>query len=457
MILLDGFSGIGGFAKGLQDAGFTFSQHHFSEIDKHAIANYKHNFKNAKYAGSIELINRNKLPKADIFTFGWPCQDNSISGKRKGQQGRYQWTASDEKSLSYKRYKELRNSIAFYMDERKDSTKSGLLHEANRIKKELQPHTFIAENVKGLLSVNAGTDIIEAIRVLTDLDTGSPQYTIEMQLFNTSWFLPQNRERLYFIGHHGTKCIKRIFPFGQAEEIHTTTGTDKKEIHKPASTLTARQYANWGGNFVKAGTWRTHKDGQGFRECKSNLCPTIPARARLDGSGQPVLSVKAVLTPERKEKRQNGRRIKENGEPAFTLNTQDRHGIIIQTNTSKGYDIANEGDSVNYGIPSSKTRRGRIGKNKAQTLDTSVNQGIVQNAEIRRFTEVECERLQGFPDNWTAYGNYDGTVKEMSKTQRYKQLGNAVSTVVVKAIGKKLIATYSDIYNPKITTHNNQN
>jgi DNA (cytosine-5)-methyltransferase 1 len=439
MILLDGFSGIGGFTKGLHDAGLTFSEHYFSEIDKHAIANYKYNFKDAKYAGSIEEINTKETPKPDLFTFGWPCQDNSIAGKRKGQKRRYQWAKGDATRLSYKRYKEIRNSHAFYLGERKGQTRSGLLHEANRIKRELQPHTFFAENVKGLLSVNDGTAIIEAIKILTEADTGCPQYTVEMQLFNTSWFLPQNRERLYFVGHLGTSGIKRLFPFGQTEAIHITTGTDKKEVHKPSSTLTARQYANWGGNFVKVGTWRTHKDNQGFRESKSDLCPTIPARARTDGSGQPVISVKAVLTPERKEKRQNGRRVKNDGEPSFTLNTQDRHGVIIQTNTQKGYDIANDGDSVNYSFPNSKTRRERIGKKKAQTIDTHVNQGVVQNSEIRRFTEVECERLQGFPDDWTKYGNYDGTIKKMSDAQRYKQLGNAVSTVVVKAITKELI------------------
>jgi len=58
---------------------------------------------------------------------------------------------------------------------------------------------------------------------------------------------------------------------------------------------------------------------------------------------------------------------------------------------------------------------------------------------IRRLTEIECERLQGFPDDWTKFGDYDGTVKKICKTQRYKMIGNAVSTVVVQEVGNKLI------------------
>ena len=57
---------------------------------------------------------------------------------------------------------------------------------------------------------------------------------------------------------------------------------------------------------------------------------------------------------------------------------------------------------------------------------------------IRRLTEIECERLQGFPDNWTEYGNYDGTIKKIPKTQRYKMLGNAVTVKVVETIAKRL-------------------
>ena len=71
-------------------------------------------------------------------------------------------------------------------------------------------------------------------------------------------------------------------------------------------------------------------------------------------------------------------------------------------------------------------------------MDTQPNQGVVNNNQIRRLTEIECERLQGFPDDWTKYGLFDGKVKEISRTQRYKQMGNAVTTYWPRHIAERL-------------------
>lgn len=184
VVLISLFSGIDGFAEGLIRAGFKISHHYFSEIDLHAIANLKYNFPHAEYIGSVTDVSgsviRQKHPGAKIIvTFGWPCQDNSIAGKCKGQ---------------------------------RKGTRSGLLFEAGRIINELRPQHFIAENVKGIFSVNEGYDFYETIEFLTYLNSDSPQYTVEMQLLNTSWLLPQNRERTYFVGHLGTTGVKRVFP-----------------------------------------------------------------------------------------------------------------------------------------------------------------------------------------------------------------------------------------------------
>jgi DNA (cytosine-5)-methyltransferase 1 len=195
IVLIDLFSGIGGFAKGLTDAGFEIKKHYFSEIDKHAIANYKYNFPDAEYIGSVLNVSGAELranhPTAQIIvTFGWPCQDNSIAGKRKGQ---------------------------------RKGTRSGLLFEAGRIILEAKAQTFIAENVKGLYSVNEGIDFYQALEFLTYLNTDCPQYTVEMQLLNTAWILPQNRERTYFVGHIGTRGIRKVFPITE-NDFRTTEG-----------------------------------------------------------------------------------------------------------------------------------------------------------------------------------------------------------------------------------------
>ena len=91
----------------------------------------------------------------------------------------------------------------------------------------------------------------------------------------------------------------------------------------------------------------------------NSVCPTL--RAQSHGNEPNV--VLPVLTPEREEKRQNGRRFKDNNEDMFTLTAQDRHGVAIEVKeaTKKGYAVAHEGDSINLSMPDSKTRRGRIG------------------------------------------------------------------------------------------------
>ena len=108
-----------------------------------------------------------------------------------------------------------------------------------------------------------------------------------------------------------------------------------------------------------------------------------------------------------------------------------------------GYEEAGAGDSINLTAINSTTRRGRVGKQKAQTLDTLCEQAVVEpEYKIRRLTPIECERLQGFPDNHTEYGSYEGEIKRMSNTQRYKQCGNAVTVDVVAEIAKRLLPLY---------------
>ena len=161
-----------------------------------------------------------------------------------------------------------------------------------------------------------------------------------------------------------------------------------------------------------------------------------------------------VLTPDRTEKRQNGRRFKEDGEPMFTLTGQDRHGIAIEVKeaTKQGYTECRVGiDSVNSSMPNSKTRRGRVGQEIANTLDTSCNQGIfVQVSEelvvyavwyekyqcyiaIRRLTPLECFRLQGWTDDYFKKAEFVN-----SDSQLYKQAGNGVTVNVIRTIAENL-------------------
>ena len=380
MKIIDLFSGIGGFALGFQRAGYKFTEHYFSEINKKAIANYKHNFPNAKYIGDITSIHGGDFTGIDIITFGSPCQDFSLAGKRKGLKG----------------------------------TKSSLIKYAITLIAQFRPSVFIWENVKGAFSSNAGADFWAIMQAFANLG----DYTIEWQLLNTSWLLPQNRERIYLVGHLAGRSIPGIFPIGEDDCLFTTK-TQSQSQAQISTTIKANGNMNADDTYIQVGTYRTHNDGRGFREVKKNIAPTITARARKDGSGMPVIQINPSKESNGRQPYQQNRIFDEKGiSPALTRHNSD---FIIK-------------------------QRPR-GKNKG--ADLSICPTISSNAfqennlldGVRRLTEIECERLQGFPDNWTQYGYYNGKIRCISKTQRYKLIGNAVTVDIVEMIAKRLKIT----------------
>ncbi len=133
-----------------------------------------------------------------------------------------------------------------------------------------------------------------------------------------------------------------------------------------------------------------------------------------------------VLTPTRAKKRQEGRRFKGDGDVAFTLTSQDRHGIM-QINKPK-----HSNNRVYSSTGISPTLNTMQGGNRQPF--------VLGGKTIRRLTPLECERLQAFPDNWTKTGvSEDGERVQISNAQRYKTLGNAVTVSVVEYIIKRLI------------------
>ena len=273
MKIIDLFSGIGGFALGFQQAGYQFTEHYFSEIDKHAIANYKHNFPNAKYLGDITTIRSTDLTDIDIITFGSPCQNFSTAGRRDGLKG----------------------------------NKSSLIKKAITLIADIRPSIFIWENVKGAFSSNAGADFWAILQAFANIGG----YRLEWQLLNTSWLLPQNRERIYLVGHLAGRSEQGVFPI---REIAKDSFKKTRNIYDYSRTIL-----------------------RGYKNSTST-------------------------------------------------------GSFIKTKYNK----------------------------------------------IRYLTEIECERLQGFPDNFTQYGDYNGIIKPIAKTQRYKLIGNAVTVDIVELIAKRL-------------------
>jgi len=365
---LDLFSGIGGFHLGFERAGFEVNSY-FSEIDKYAIQVYKHKFKNSNYVGSVTDVRGGDLPKIDIITFGSPCQDFSLAGKRKGLRGE----------------------------------RSSLIGEAIRLIRETRPRVFIWENVKGTFSSNNRQDFTAILQAFANIGG----YRLEWQLLNTKWFLPQNRERVYLVGYLGDGSGGEIFPIReggrQTDELPRQQGN--------TCTLTTRYGADGNGSYIverkldaqeiEAGTLRTHNDGKGFRKIKDGDCPTIPARAREDGSGQPIVKIKSG-TNQAVIGRMQGRNPE---------NPSDR---TAGSPTEQRLEINQKGTS--------------------NTLTSVQKDNLVVSDKIRRLTPVECERLQGFPDNWTKEGS-EGMI---SDTQRYKMCGNAVTVDVVEAVANNI-------------------
>ena len=339
MKIIDLFSGIGGFALGFQRAGYQFTEHYFSEIDKHAIANYKYNFPHAKHIGDITTLHGGDFTDIDIITFGSPCQDFSLAGKREGLKG----------------------------------AKSSLIQHAIALIAQLRPSVFIWENVKGAFSSNARADFWAIIQTLANLGG----YRLEWQLLNTSWLLPQNRERIYLIGHLAGQSIPGVFPIGKDDKL-----LDRKTRKK-----------GWrGGNF------------------KTSLARTITARYSKMGSYDTYIVPK-----------------------------------VAATLTGGGHSGGLHSDMTVIQLNPSKESNGRQPYQQNRVFDergispalTRHNSNYAIN-RMRRLTEIECERLQGFPDNWTQYGNYDGVIKPIAKTQRYKLIGNAVTVDIVELIAKRL-------------------
>ena len=305
MKIIDLFSGAGGFSLGFKRAGYEFTEHYFSEINKHAIANYKHNFPNAKY---ITTIHGRDFKGIDIITFGSPCQDFSLAGKRQGLTG----------------------------------DRSSLIKEAIRLITDIRPSVFVWENVKGAFSSNSGEDFTAILQAFANIGG----YRLEWQLLNTKWLLPQNRERIYLVGHLAEKSECGVFPIREDDFILT----EKRQQSQICRTLT-------GGG---------HSGGLHSDMTVIQLNPSTESNSR-----QPY---------------QQNRVFDERGiSPALTRHNSD------------------------YAI-----------------------------SRMRRLTEIECERLQGFPDDWTKWGCYNGETKEIAKTNRYKLIGNAVTVDIVELIAKRL-------------------
>jgi len=318
----------------------------YSEINKYADQIYQSKFPEHKNYGDITKINEKELPDFDLFVGGFPCQAFSIAGKRGGF----------------------------------DDTRGTLFFDCARILKEKQPRNFILENVKGLLSHDNGRTFATIINTLTELG-----YCVEWQVLNAKNFgVPQNRERVFIVGHLGGIPERKVFPIGEDDQENTKS----RQVCTSATVSTRTGSTAGGQQFISQLNNPSHSNDRVYGT--EGLSPTL--NTMQGGNRQPFIKI-----PEA---------------------------------TRGGYATAEMGDSINLAVPNSKTRRGRVGKGIAQTIDTGMQQHTLSpDMRIRRLTPLECERLMAYPDGWT---------EGLSDTQRYKTLGNGIVSNVVAEVVKRL-------------------
>ena len=498
MKFLDLFAGIGGFRHGLESSGHDCIGH--VEIDKYANQSYMAmydltpckfgdnnknccmmcgaevnkscdgtNCKGEWYAKDIKQLGAGEIPKAEIWTFGFPCTDISISGRMAGLHG----------------------------------ARSGLFFDVARLLKgqtpENKPRWILVENVKHLVSSERGGAFTTVLSELWEAG-----YSCQWQIVNSKDFgVPQHRERVYIAGHLRAGSGGKIFPVGRTNPAPVKQIVDGSQGHRvyDPSGLSVTMTANGGGFAGRTGLYAvsvnrkdgitgsldhahtlTASDTRGlnrnqeqnavlaqippcatFIDMNENAATTENARCikaryysgignhKGENSGVFLCQghpdcVRAVITPNRENKRQNGRRIKDVGEPSFTITCQDQHGILlccseiwkdglpIREAKKDGYTVAHHGDGINLAYPNSKLSRGRVGKQCAQTLLTGGSMGVLLCCRIRRLTPREAWRLQAFDDYLFDRARAAG----LSDAQLYKQAGNAVTVSVVYEIGLRL-------------------
>ncbi len=364
MKFIELFAGIGGFRYGLEKAGefiqpgnslgymgqdrdksdnnnsngrgrrtYTYDCVYANEWDKYAAQIYEKNFGQRPDTRDITTVGVDEIPDHDLLTGGFPCQAFSIAGKRKGF----------------------------------DDTRGTLFFEIARILQAKKPKYCLLENVKGLLSHDRGRTFQTILATLDELG-----YDLQWQVLNSKNFgVPQNRERVFIIGHIRGQRRPEVFPIRAASQEPDSRNT---EI---ANCLQSPGHAC--GNYK--GMTMIHNVYGGFNEGVREFTDYSPTIRTPKGGGHlPMVA---------DYRYDEGLRIRKNN-----ISPTVRQEF-------KGQDIS-----------------------KSALLINEIN--------IRRLTPIECERLQGFPDNWT---------EGISDTQRYKCLGNAVTTNVITEIGKRLYET----------------
>lgn len=423
MKYLDLFSGAGGFRSAFEQIPGTECVGH-CEIDVHADKSYRALFhtEGEWFCNDARQIDTSGLPDFDLVCGGFPCQSFSIAGHRKGF----------------------------------EDTRGTLFFEIARILKARKPPFVLLENVPGLLSHDEGRTFAVILGALSRLG-----YHVEWQVLNSKDFgVPQSRQRVFIVGYLGAGCAGKILPIlgtNGASLIQVLGGAQGSRVYDPEG-IACTQAAQAGGMGGKTGLYAVgfnRKDGithglkeayalnaSNFRGLNRNQSQTAVLKTD-DASFIDLCAGNPKLTD-------TARCVTANyGKTTLCYHKGERSGVLetdgvllIKEATKCGFKPANIGDTVDLSYATSNTRRGRVGREVAHTLDTGSTQGVVTlSGRIRKLTPRECFRLQGYRED-----QIDKILAITSDSQAYKQAGNGVTVNVVYAIGLKIKAAWDELY-----------
>jgi DNA (cytosine-5)-methyltransferase 1 len=403
------FSGVGAFNQALRRLGVEYQEIFACDMDKYARQTFIHNYGEPKYYPTNVYDREIPSESLDIYMTSPPCQAFSLAGKRLGK--------DDKRGILFF------NSLEFI--------------QVNK------PRYFIFENVKGLLSDDGGKTFSEWVNLLGGKSVNglpvlfpyedSVPYHLYWKVLNAkNHGVPQNRERVFLIGIRDDSDNTFRFP---SEEHLTKRLKDVLEEEVDDKYFLSKK-------MIELITFGNKENGEIANLNKGGERGSIYS--------QDTDSISCLTATDFKQPKQ----------------------IMVKSATSKGFEEATEGDSINFSVPNSETRRGRVGNGVAQTLDTGCNQGVMvgdyrsdegfrwrqdgnspaimammrdtwkenftgqnppiinKDYKIRRLTPRECFRLMDFPDTFTW---------PVSDSQAYKQAGNSIVINVLYKILKNLL------------------
>lgn len=415
--LLDLFSGVGGFSLAFERAGFETIA--FSEIEPFPCKVLAERWPDVPNLGDITEITDEQidaLGEIDVVTFGSPCQDFSVAGKRLGMQGE----------------------------------RSSLFHEAVRVIRRARPTFAVFENVPGLFSSASGWDFAAVLDEMAE----SGAMDIAWSVLDAQWFgVPQRRRRIFLVADFGGERAGEILSISEGvfrdsapsreEGEEAANGSVRRSLERGMDGATGQMVAGTLGGGSGHRGWSPDTDRMTFIP---EVSFAFNANERWDGESETFVPVSFGWqnSPEQ------GDEVIENGSAPLRANTTpavafaenqrlelrvDRGDPQLTTGGGKpgqGYPAVacfsagqSEGaGTIAYQPEQSPTLRGAAsGTNQVPSLHAGM--------AVRRLTPKECERLQGFPDSWT---NIEGA----SDSGRYKAMGNSVAVPVVYWIASRM-------------------